>query len=93
MFLRGANEGNIMNCFLRDQSLSDLLYSTKRKTCNSNSKGGRRSTFVGNNALLPSDVKDFALLPAQRRLTRNSFIVRYHVTNESVRCWGKNSVI
>ena len=27
---------------------------------------GRRSTFVGNSALLPSDVIDFAMLPAQR---------------------------
>ena len=27
---------------------------------------GRRSTFVGYSALLPSDVIDFAMLPAQR---------------------------
>ena len=54
-----------MNSFPRDQSLSDnLLYSTKRKTCNGNSNGGRRSRFAGNSALLPSDVIDFALLPA-----------------------------
>ena len=32
--------------------------------CNGNSNGGRRSTFAGNSALLPSDVIDFALLPA-----------------------------
>ena len=51
-----------MNCVLRDQSLSDLLHSTKRKTCNCNSNGGRWSTFAGYSALLPSDVIDFALL-------------------------------
>ena len=66
-----------MNCFLRDQSLSD---STNRKTCNGNSNGGRRSTFAGNSALLPSDVIDFALLPAQRLLNGKSVIVRCHVT-------------
>ena len=27
---------------------------------------GRRSTFTGSSALLPSDVIDFAMLPAQR---------------------------
>ena len=64
-----------MNCFQRDQSLSDLLYSTKRKTCNGNSSGGRRSTFAGNSAL-------FALLPAKRLLAGNSFSVRYHVTSK-----------
>ena len=64
-----------------DQSLSHLLYSTKRKTCNSNSTGGRRLTFAGNSALLPSDVRDFALLPAKRLLAGNSFIVRCHVTS------------
>ena len=45
-----------MNRFPRDQSLSDLLHSTERKTCNENNNGGRRSTFAGNSALLPSDV-------------------------------------
>ena len=45
MFPRGAAEGNKMSCFPRDQSLSDLLYSTKRKTCNGNSNGGRQSTL------------------------------------------------
>ena len=34
----------------------------KRVTLNSN--GGRRSTFAGNSTQLPSDVIDFALLPA-----------------------------
>ena len=75
--------GNKINCFPRDQSLSDLLYSQRRRatftfTCN----GGRRSTFVGNSALLPSDVIDFAMLPAQRFLAGNSFIVRCHVTSK-----------
>ena len=64
-----------MNCFLRDQSLSDLLYSTNRKTCN-----GRQSTFAGNSALLPSDVIDFALLPTQKLLNGKSVIVRCCVT-------------
>ena len=44
-------------------------------TCN----GGLRSTFAGNIALFPSDVIDFAMLPAQRLLAGNSFIVRCHV--------------
>ena len=69
-----------MNCFLRDQSLSDMLYSTYRKTCNGNSNGGRRSTFAGNSELLLSDVIDFALLPAQRLLNGKSVVVRCHVT-------------
>ena len=71
-----------MNCFPRDQSLSDLLYSTKRKTCNGHSNGGLRLTFAGNSALLPSDVMDFALLPAQRLLAGNSFIIRCHMTSK-----------
>ena len=75
-------KGNKMNCFPRDQSLSDLLYSTKRKTCNGNSNGSCRSTFASNSALLPSDVVDFALLPAQRLLAGKNFIVRCHVTSK-----------
>ena len=71
-----------MNCFPSDKSLSDLLHSTKRKTCNGNNNGGRRSTFASNSALLPSDVIDFALLPAQRLLAGNMFIVRCHVTSK-----------
>ena len=72
-----------MNSFPRDQSLSDLLYTccTKRKTCNSNSNGGSQSTFVGNSALLPSDVIDFALLPTRSLLAGNSF-VSCHVTSK-----------
>ena len=79
---RGKFEGNKINCFPRDQLLSDLLYSTKRKTSNGNSNGGRRSTFAGNSALLPSDVIDFAMLPAQKLLAGNSFIVRCPVTSK-----------
>ena len=79
---RGRFSGNKMNGFPRDQSLSGLLYSTKRKTCNGNSNGGRRSTFAGNSALLSSDVIDFALLPAERILAGSSFIVRCHVTTK-----------
>ena len=43
-------------------------------------RSGRRSTIAGNSTLLPSDVIDFARLPAQRLLTGNIFIVRCHVT-------------
>ena len=81
---RGATEGNIeirgeqKELFPRDQSLSDLLYSTKTKTCHGNDNGGRRSTFAGNR----SDVIDLELLPAQRLLAGNSFIVRCHVTSK-----------
>ena len=58
-------DGNKINCFPRNQSLSDLLlYSWKfiKPRCN----GGRRSTFPGNSAPLSSDVIDFAMLPARR---------------------------
>ena len=83
MFPLGAAKGNKMNCFPRDQSLTDLLYySTKRKTFNGNGNGGRRPTFGGKSALLPSDVIDFALLHMQRLLVGNSFIVRCHVTSK-----------
>ena len=46
------------------QSLSDLLHSWKfiKPRCDSS----QRSTFASNIALLPSDVIDFAMLPAQR---------------------------
>ena len=57
-------EGNKINCFPRDQSLSDLLYSWKfiKPCCN----GRHWSTFTGNSALLPSDVIDFAMLTTQK---------------------------
>ena len=48
----------------------------------SNRNGGRRSTFAGNSALLPTDVIDFAMLPAQKLLAGNNFIVTYHVTSK-----------
>ena len=56
-------DSNKIYCFLRDQSLSDSLYGWKfiKPRCNS----GRLSTFAGNSALLPSDIIDFAMLPAQ----------------------------
>ena len=58
-----------MNCFPRDQSLSDLLYSPRKKLFRVQSyenKSRQRSTFAGSSALLPCDVIDFAMLPAQR---------------------------
>ncbi len=54
---------------VNDQSLSVLLYSTTKSDKNAT----RRSTFAGNIAMLPYDVINFALLPAQRLLARNSF--------------------
>ena len=71
-----------MNCFPRDKSLSDLLYSTKRKPCNGNSNGGRWSTVAGNIALLPSDVIDFCTVARSETLAGNSFVVRCHVTSK-----------
>ena len=44
--------------------------------------GVRRSTCAGNSALLPTDVIDFAMLPTQRLLPGNSFIVRCHVASK-----------
>ena len=75
-------EGNKINCFPRDQSLSDLFYSQRIHQKTQCENGDRRSTFAGNSALLPSDVIDFAMLPAQRLLAGNSFIVRCHVTSK-----------
>ena len=88
--LNTGPEGNSSFCFPRI-SMFPFIETLKRKTSNGNSNGGRRSTFAGNNALLPSDAIDFALLHAQRLLAGNSFIVRcdLQVTNESARCWGK----
>ena len=47
-------------------------------------------------ALLPSDVIDFSMLPAQKCLTRNSYIISCHMTlqylaTESMCCWRTNS--
>ena len=62
-------EWNKINCFPRDQCFSDLLYSWKfwnwkfiKPRCN----GIHWSTFAGNSALLPADITDFAMLPAQK---------------------------
>ena len=84
MSARGTAEGNIEIRGKKIKSLSDSLYSTKRKTCKgkSNSNGSRWSTFVGHSALLPLHVIDFAMLPAQRRLAGNSFIVSSHVISK-----------
>ena len=35
-----------------------------------------------NSALLPSNVIDFAMLPSQKLVVQNSFIVRCHVTSK-----------
>ena len=70
------------NCFPRDQSLRDLLYSWKFsswKFIKPRFNGGRRSTFAGNIALLPSDVVDVA---RSEILAGNSFIVSCHVTSK-----------
>ena len=75
MFPEAEKKGNIeirgkqikTNCFPRDQSLNVLLYSWKFcswKFIKPRSNGGRRSTFVGNSALLLSDVIVFAKLSA-----------------------------
>ena len=37
-----------------------MLYKTSLEFANGDLKGSRPSTFAGNSALLPSDVKDFA---------------------------------
>ena len=78
-------EGNKISCFPRDQSLSDLLlYGWKfiKPRCNS----GCRTTFAGNRALLPSDVIDFTMLPAQR-FWRETMSCDLEVSNESACCW------
>ena len=63
-------EGNKINCFPRNQSLSDLSYNVAL------------STFTGNSALLLADVIDCAVLPAQRFWQEKIFIVRCHVTSK-----------
>lgn len=56
-----------------------------------------QSTFVGDSAQLPFDISDFAVLPAQRILAGNHFIVHckmscdLEVANESEHFCGKNS--
>ena len=53
-------EGNKLTGLLRDQSLSDLLYSATKAL----KKGGHLWTFTGNSALLPSYIIDFKMLSA-----------------------------
>ena len=83
---------------VRDQSLSDLLYSWKfwswkfiKPRCN----GGRRSTFAGNIELLPSDVVDFSQFCPLRDFIGKQFhcwmTCDLEVTNETARCWGEIS--
>ena len=89
--------GEQIDCFPRDQSLSDLLYSWKfwsskftKPRCN----GAHRSTFAGNSALLHSDVIDFAMLPAQifRRETVSLLDVMWPRSNQWERALlAKNS--
>ena len=57
----------------------NLLSSWKfiKRRCN----GGRRSMFAGNIALVPSDVIDFAMFPAQR-FWRETVHCRCHVTSK-----------
>ena len=45
--------------------------------------GGRRSTFAGNSASLPSDAQDFAMLLAQRFWWETVSLLGVKVTNES----------
>ena len=78
--------GNKINCFPRDQSLSDLLYSPRRKkhfrVQISENKSRERSAFAGNSELLPSDVIGFSMLPAQRFWRETVSFVRCHVTSK-----------
>ena len=68
-----------MNCFSRDQSLSDLYVAQKEKRAMATT-----TAVVGQHSrvTVPSYVVDFALLPAQRLLAGYSFIVRCHVTSK-----------
>ena len=51
-----------MNCLPRDQSLSDSVSLVAREE----NLFRVRAVFAGNSALLPSDIIDLAILPAQR---------------------------
>ena len=86
-----------MNRFPRNQSLSDLLYSTKRKKkCNGNSNGGRWPTFAGNSAPLPSDVIGFCTVARSESFGGKQFYCymscEIEITNGSARCWGKSQL-
>ena len=82
--VRGSRETKL-TVFLEDQSFSDLLYSPRKIYISGSGQ------LAGNIALLLSDVADFAVLPAQRLLAGNSFIVScdLRLTNESARCCRK----
>ena len=57
-----------------------ICYIANRYIDNAEEVGQHSRVIVS--ALLPSDVIDFAMLPAQRFLAGNSFIVRCHVTSK-----------
>ena len=64
-----------MNCFPRDQSLSDLLYSTKRKTRNGNSNDSRPSTLETLSTRTGDDEEDLKSAPRLRRVRRRAMLV------------------
>ena len=80
-------EGNKINCFPRDQSLSDLLYSPRRKNIfvykflKINLASGQHSRVTVNCYPL-SDVIEFSMLPAQRFWRETASFVRCHVTSK-----------
>ena len=61
-------------CYIAENSLKTLNLGAMN--------GSSRWTFVGNSALLPSDVKDFCNVACSEILMGNSFIVRCHVTSK-----------
>ena len=73
------SEGNKINWFPDGPGLRVICYIAQQRL--------RRTAVVGQHSreqstVLPSDVMDFALLPAQRLLAGNSFSVRCHVTSK-----------
>ena len=64
-----------MNCFPRDKSLSDLLYSTKRKTRNGNSNDSRPSTLETLSTRTGDDEEDLKSAPRLRRVRRRAMLV------------------
>ena len=61
-YLLTGPKGNKTNSFRRDQSLSYLLYSSRRKLFRVQiykNKSRERSTLAGNSALLPADIIDY----------------------------------
>ncbi len=90
-FLKG-NRNNKINWFTEGSVIKcvAILHSENLKQ-----NGGRRSTFAGNIALLPCNVIDFKMLPAQRILAGNSFYCLMsgdlESANKSARCREKIS--